>query len=358
MRSVGLSLLVVALTVLSAAVAEAQPRGHRRRGPQVGVTGFSPTSGPPGTRVTITGHGFTPATQIRVGMRPVRAESITPEAITLTIPRRSRGYDIQLHHPGAPPMVVGTFTIAFDPTVAGVTAGTHRAGTQITISGSNFAAGDQPSLNGMNLPVVRLTPTTIVARIPPGASTGRLMLTRPSTGASWDTGVVVEVAAPPPVLQSIAPTSGAPGTRVRLTVANLGPDDVVYFGPVALARAGAGRSWIDVVIPPNARRGDVLSVRGPRGDSAGQRFEVTLAPAIASVVARGVPQGVEVTVTGTGFGPDARVTVGSTAGRITARGPGRLVVLFPPTTPVGSPVVVQSGGQSAASPQPLGAYRR
>lgn len=332
-------------------------RGHgHRHGPVVRVTNYAPASGGPGTRVTIHGAGFTPQTSVRLGGRNVRVESVQPNALTFVISRGDRSGPIVLRYPGGPDIQVGSFTIANDPTITSVTAGRRRIGTRIDISGDGFQPGDQIEVGRVALQVVRVTPRRITATLTPGVSTGRLTLVR--QGRRYDSGVVVEVEAPAPVLQSIQPASGTPGTRVRLSIANLDPSVRVFFGRTALPALATGPNWIDVQIPANARRGDVLTLRHRQGTSAGQRFELAQPLAVRTVAATASRGGVQLTIDGSGFGPGAQVSVGGITGRVTSVSATRIVAILPGSVPIASPVVVQQGGRSAASPRPLSAYRR
>lgn len=335
-------------------------RGHGHHGhrPVLQVTGYSPATGTPGTRITINGSGFSPQSTVYFGGRPVRLESVQPHAITFVVPPRHGGGPIVLRHPGVADIHVGAFTIAYEPRIRSVTAGPRRIGTRIDITGEHFAPGDLVELGGISLPIVRLTPTRITANLPPGVSTGRLTLVRPSTGRRYDSGVVVTIEAPPPVLTGIHPASGAPGTRVRVSVTNLDPSVRVFYGRTALPAVATGPNYIDVVIPGNARSSDVITLRHRRGTSAGQRFELVFPLAIHSVTAGPGRGGVQLTITGTGFTPGVQVSVGNIAGRIVSVTPTRITAIVPPSVPISAPVVVQAGGQSAASPRPLQAYRR
>src|SRR5262245_51807792 len=88
----------LAFLFLVAAPAAADKRDHREdrdhRGKQppphqpITVTGFSPQSGPLGTKVTITGTGFMKQTKVIVGGRPIREDSSGPTSITFTVTER------------------------------------------------------------------------------------------------------------------------------------------------------------------------------------------------------------------------------------------------------------------------------
>lgn len=356
-----LALAIMTLGLISTAPVEAQRgRGQRRghqRPPAVQVTSYSPQQGGPGTRVTLRGAGFTPQTSVRLGGRNAQVEAVRPDALTFVVSARDRGGPIVVRFPGNPDIQVGSFTLARDPSITSVTTGRHRVGARLQISGSDFQRGDQVEIGGVALRVLSVTPRRITATLTPGVSTGRLSLVR--QGRRYDSNVVVQVQAPAPELQAIQPTSGVPGTRVRLSVAHLNPSVRAHYGRTPLPTVRTGPSWIEVEIPANARSSNTITLHHSEGASSGQRFEL-LQPltirAIAATPARG--GGVQLTIDGSGFQRGAQVSVGNVVGRTMSVSGNRIVAVVPGHAPIAAPVVVQQSGQSASSPRPLSAYRR
>lgn len=335
---------------LSAGLVEAQPFGRHQRAAQPQVTELAPAAGPAGTLVTIRGSGFTRQTAVRVGNRPVRLESQAADAISFRVPNGQRELPIVLRHPGMRDIAVGTFTVRPDPVFASVSRGPRQAGSPIDIRGSGFAPGDAVLLNGTSLSIVRLSPTAIVATLPADARSGALTFVRASTGQRWNTDLRVEIAPPPAAITSMQPSSGAPGTRVRLAVTHLTNASRIYFGNTELPTLASGRGWVEVAIPANARRSASFSVRGPNGASTfAQPFELVHPPTIAGMSSRPVAGGIEITLTGQNFGPDARIMVGNTQARILSSSPTRVVALLPHRAFADAPAVLHTRGQSVST---------
>lgn len=352
-----LAVVIIAFVSLSSMPVEAQRGRAQGRAPAVQVTGFSPARGGPGTRVTIRGRGFTPQVAVRLGGRRVQLESVRPDALTFVISNRDRSGPIVVRAPGSPDYHVGSFTITHDPVITSVSPGTHRIGARIQISGDGFERGDGIEVGGVALRVTNVTPRRITATLTPGVSTGPLTLVRGRQ--RYASNVIVQVAAPPPSLQAIQPASGTPGTRVRLTIANFDPSVRAFYGGTAMRTVRTGRDWIEVEIPANARRSEMITIRHRQGTSPGQRFELVPPLSIRTIAARPARGGgVELTIDGVGFARGAQVSVGNVVGRVTRVTNSRIIAVFPGHTPVSAPVVVQQGGQSTTSPRPLSAYRR
>jgi hypothetical protein len=75
------------------------------------VTSFWPSSGPPGTLVTIRGQRFDPSVRLVLGGELVRATTVTPTSITFAVPPRSQGGLLLLREPRHPDFVIGTFEV-------------------------------------------------------------------------------------------------------------------------------------------------------------------------------------------------------------------------------------------------------
>lgn len=76
------------------------------------VGGFTPTSGPVGTVVTITGTGFTGVTTVRFGSTAAAAfTAISDTQITATIPAGASTGKITVVTPGGSDTSMGKFTV-------------------------------------------------------------------------------------------------------------------------------------------------------------------------------------------------------------------------------------------------------
>jgi len=140
------------------------------------LTGLSVTQGPAagGTSVTLTGTGFTGATQVHFG--PTAAASVTvtgDTSITAVSPTAPAGtVDITVTGPGgtsttAPP---DRFTLVALPVVSGLSpsSGPLNGGTQVTITGSGFTAAGTVSFGGNPALFTVDSDTQITATAPVG----------------------------------------------------------------------------------------------------------------------------------------------------------------------------------------------
>jgi len=133
--------------------------------------------------------------------------------------------------PTPPPVVIG-------PTVLGITpsSGSTAGGTEVTVSGINFAAGATVTIGGVTATNVRIVSSTsiLAATGPHQAGPAEVTVTvdgRASTLSSAFTFVTL----PPPTISSIVPASGstAGGTTVTIAGTNFAAGAAVAIGGVA-----------------------------------------------------------------------------------------------------------------------------
>ncbi|MCC6998274.1 MAG: IPT/TIG domain-containing protein [Deltaproteobacteria bacterium] len=93
------------------------------------ITSFTPTSGPVGTQVTVTGTGFSGATTVRFGTIDASIFSVVSNtAITANVPAQTFGGPISVVGPGGTAVSSGSFTVTTVMIDAGVAADGAVAG--------------------------------------------------------------------------------------------------------------------------------------------------------------------------------------------------------------------------------------
>jgi len=106
------------------------------------VTGFTPTSGPVGTSVTLTGTGFLDATGVRFhGTASWAACAVVSDTqITATVLAGATTGTITVAAPGGSAASAASFTVVFRPKVtlklSGLTSGAIRLGRRVTAKGT------------------------------------------------------------------------------------------------------------------------------------------------------------------------------------------------------------------------------
>jgi hypothetical protein len=144
------------------------------------VTNLSPTTGAPGSVVTITGTGFQATTQVTIGGVPATITGLpTSTSLSVIVPALGVGAaDVRVVNPdGQQVLLPGAFTVqpagpAQPPVVQGVTPNAASPGATIQILGTGFQAGSKVFIGGV-LATQSGTPTSttlmvIVPKLPVG----------------------------------------------------------------------------------------------------------------------------------------------------------------------------------------------
>ncbi len=314
---VAIALLVMALP--APASAQVRVRDHRKLkpAPRVTVSSFNPRSGAVGTRVTISGNGFTPKTRVYFGGYQVRPTKVTPTAITVSVPRRYGDGSIVLRHPGiARDIRVGKFAIDEPPAMHGFAPTSGVPGTRVAIRGKRFQPGDGVTLAGQPVQVISVTPRRITISIPTNATSGRLAVVRPG-GSPVSSGGKFTVVQPAPTITQIDPPGGAPGERVRITGTNFTPTDTVRYGKHQMQIIRRGPGYVDAVIPTRVRNNRYLWVNGPSGEARSSRlFRLERPPVIQRIAPTYGTVGQRIEIYGSDFRAGDRVSINGLQCRI------------------------------------------
>ena len=170
----------------------------RPGGGSVSISAFTPSSGPIGTTVTISGTGFsTTADQngVTFSGAALAVTTATATQIVATIPAgapTNSPYPLVVTTPTGSATSIASFTVVTSgaPTITSVTPATAASGTALTVSGSNYeivAANNNLRVNLSPAQLTSATATVLQTTVPPSATTGRVSVATPNgTGVSAD----------------------------------------------------------------------------------------------------------------------------------------------------------------------------
>jgi hypothetical protein len=143
------------------------------------VTGLSPTSGPAGTVVTITGTNLTGATGVTLNGVTVPFTVVNGTTITFTVPAGGNSGNVVVTTPGGSTTGV-PFVVTIPPTLTNLSRITGPVGTAITLSGTGFTTATTVTFNGTAATFTVLNDTRITTTVPNGATTGNVVVTSPN----------------------------------------------------------------------------------------------------------------------------------------------------------------------------------
>jgi hypothetical protein len=234
----------------------------------VGVDEFLPQSGAPGSLVTVRGRGLRQVEYVLVGGYKATPEHAGAHELSFRIPQQHGDGMIELYVPGRGNVAVGRFTVFSMLGVEGFSPRSGKAGAQVEILGQGFQHGDQVLMGDRQLAVQHLDAGRIVVRIPGNASTDYFTVVRDG-GISERTAQRFYVMAGAPIISSVAPQSGLPGTEVRIAGQGFDQSCKVFYGQEKLSVLRYGGGSIDARIPDYAERDEFLYVNcaGEQGRS-------------------------------------------------------------------------------------------
>ena len=317
------------------------------------VTGFSPTSGPVGTSVTINGTNLTGATAVTFnGTNQPTFTVVSATQITAAVPAGATSGPIAVTTAAGTATSAADFTVTLPaPTITGFTPTSGPVGTNVTINGTNFTGATAVTFNSTSQPAFTVVSATqITAAVPAGATTGKIHVTTP--GGTANSAANFTVTAPTPTITGFTPTSGTPGTSVTITGTNLtGASAVKFNGVNAASFAVNSATQITAVVSATATTGPIaVTTPGGTATSAGNFTVTAAAPTITGFTPTSGPPGANVTITGTNLTGATSVKFnGVNATSFTVNSATQITAVVPATATTGLIAVTTPGGTATST---------
>jgi hypothetical protein len=270
---------------------------------------IEPTSGQPGTTVTIVGRNFTSGDQVFFAGVGLPVQSVVPTRIAVIVPDGVRSGRFTVQGAGGTAESAQTFNVVQPPpppTVSTFSPTAGQPGTDVAIDGSGFSLRiyeNRVSLNGLVIPVRTASTTRLTVTIPEGAADGAFVVEVASAGAAQSAGIFDVLA--PLRIDRLEPAMGAVGTQVRIIGSGFNgtiEGNTVKLGDKRCTVRSVSPTEIVVDVPSRAQTGSfVVSVAG-RGELATPEFRVIYPPVLRSFSPKSGFAGTEVTLKGENFG--------------------------------------------------------
>ena len=351
-----LSLLLALGVSLVPALASAQVRR-----PMPVVQRIEPTSGPPGTLISLIGRYFDSQQTVWLGDAQLEVQSRLPNRWTATIPEGARSGNLEIRTPRGnvrgPRFRVTQAAPA--PVISGFEPESGAAGTEVVIQGEHFSprlAENQVRLGERPVVVRSANPTELRVIIPSGASTASFSVHVDGAGTvtsadAFEIGTGTSVS-------GFEPALGPPRTRVTLRGTGFHRSRArnrVYLGEQRARVLRASETELVVEVPrrdPETARW-LVDVRGAGRAYSEREFQVRYEPVIREMNPTFGAPGTRVTLIGDHFGRDVRqieATMGETNLVVRDLGEQRLVVEIPTGAADGEIQVTVAGLGPAEAP--------
>ncbi|TMQ54210.1 MAG: tandem-95 repeat protein [Candidatus Eisenbacteria bacterium] len=145
------------------------------------VDSFQPSSGVASTEVTLTGSYLTGANAVAFNGTPAATFTVDSDnQLRAVVPSGATTGSIRVTTPYGTASSATSFTVFTPPSIASFTPSNGLAGTQVTLSGSGFIGTSDVTFGGVSSQYTVDNDSRIRATVPPGAATGRIVVTNPA----------------------------------------------------------------------------------------------------------------------------------------------------------------------------------
>lgn len=316
------------------------------------ISGFTPTTGPSGTTVTVSGSGFTGASGVAFnGISS--AFFVQSDGIILTqVPAGATTGLISVTVGANTVSSVDTFYVQQStPTLTNFTPAAGPIGTNVTINGTNLNLIDSVRFNGVLATFNFVSASQITSIVPTGATTGPIEIF--DNGVRYASASNFTVTLGTPAIISFDPVSGPTGTVVTIVGNNfLNASQVAFNGQISTNFQVISNDTIRATVPATATTGRIRIVTPGGQVQSFQNFTVTNTTAITifGFNPNSGPVGTTVTITGQNLNGVTQLLFNGTPAVITSQTATQIVT----TVPVGATtgfIVALAGAISATSNQ-------
>ncbi|MGA2543208.1 MAG: IPT/TIG domain-containing protein [Verrucomicrobiota bacterium] len=315
------------------------------------ISGFSPTSGPAGTVVTVNGSGLSGASSFLFnGVTYADFDIVSASQLRVVVPLGAGTGPLSVVVAGVASASSGTFTVA--PYISSFNPASGAYPTSVTIFGGNFVMGGTTVAFAGASPVsgTVTAQNQVVAVVPTNAADGPITVSTSAGVAVTASNFVVSLA---PTITDFSPAFGTNGTTVVIDGANfITNGTTVKFGSYSASVSVVASTQLEAVVPTGATNG-AITVGTTNGTYVSSNIFLT---GFTSAITDFNPTfgGVNANVTIDGFGFStatklvfAGVTV--TSGYITVFSDTQIQLEVPPGASNGPITIVSAHGSFTTS---------
>jgi Domain of unknown function (DUF5666)/IPT/TIG domain len=311
------------------------------------ITTFSPTSGAPGTTVTLTGTGFTGASVTFSGILASFIGVISDTSMTAVVPIGASTGAIGVTNMAGSGISSNFFTVLTAPTINSFSPTQGVLGTTVTLAGSGFTGASAVQFNGTSASFTVLSNTSLTTVVPTGATTGPITVTNQTgSGISPSNFTVLGV----PQITSFTPNSAPVGTTVTLAGSRFtGVTAVKFNGTAAGSYSLNSDSLMTAVVPTGATTG-LITVSNLYGTGTStSTFTVSAGPGITSFTPISGVAGTTVTITCTDTTGLTSVKFNGISANYTIVSSTSIRAVVPSTASTGAITMTTSSGLATSS---------
>jgi hypothetical protein len=257
------------------------------------ITSISSLSGYQGSKITITGTGFTDVYQVYFGGYYSSYTVISPTQIEATLGSGASG-DITISSAAGTGTFPG-FTFIKAPAVTATIPASAGAGATVTIKGTDFANATSVKFGTVEAKSFKVDAANQITAVIAGGSSSSITITTPAGTSTYDGFTFVPV----PTVFQVTPLKGGANTSVTIYGTGL-TNAQVTIGGVAANVTYSSNYQLSATVGSGAASGDVV-VTTAGGTISVKGFIFVLPPTITSFSPQTAGIGDKVIITGTEF---------------------------------------------------------
>ena len=220
------------------------------------ITAFSPSSGPVGTQVTITGENLSSTTH--VAFSGVTATSFAIDADTqlrATVPAGASNGKISITNAVNTGISDTDFLLTAPPIVAFFNPSSGPAGATVTIAGNHFASVTSVTFNGTSAASFMVdSDTQLRAIVPAEATSGKINVANADGAGLSANDFIITL---PPEIASFTPASGVAGTVITIGGGNFTGVSAVTFNGTSASFVFDSDTQLSATLPSGASTGKI-----------------------------------------------------------------------------------------------------
>ena len=215
------------------------------------------------------------------------------------------------------------------PTISSVAPDPAGHGATVRISGTNLASTTLVRIGGVGAAFTVVNDGAVDVVVPGAALIGADAVDLQTAGGSATS--VLTVTPPAPTISGVAPLFGAPGDVVMIVGTNFDGLQSVRFNTTPATVTSSTNTQIVTSVPAGATTGRITVTTAGGAVISTAIYAVDLVPVVTSFNPTTARPGRSVTITGTGFGPQAQLQVrfNGALGTITAATATSITVTIP-----------------------------
>jgi hypothetical protein len=326
------------------------------------ITGFSPGFGKVGTSVTVTGTNFaglSAITSVTLNGTNAGYSINSSTSLTFTVPEGATSGTITVKNSADSATSSGTFTVVVAPSITNLTPSSGGAGTDVTITGSNFTGSTKVTFNNRSASFSITDDSHISASVPANApaKAGSVVVTNPAGSSNAAAFTVLSGA---PTVQTFTPGFGKVDDTITVKGTNFTNVSAVLFNgtPGTNVTPGTGTSagkQLTVKVPGGATTGPITVVNDKGDGTSKGNFLVVGTPVInsfsptAGKPAVGSKPGTPVTISGLSFTGTTSVSFNGHAASFKVKGDTKITTSVPAGATTGPITITNASGPTDSS---------